>query len=61
MWLQSFEAGECLQPEVGLCGRCDRIHNGRGIDGEVFGNCIPCQASLVEVAVELRDEQEAEG
>lgn len=27
---------------------------------QTFANCIPCQAELVEVALELRDEQEAE-
>jgi hypothetical protein len=32
----------------------------RDVDGEVFGNCVGCQAELVEVALELRDEQEAE-
>ena len=59
-WLKSFETGECLQPAFGLCGRCNGIHADRDVDGEVFSNCIPCQAELVEVALELRDEQEAE-
>jgi hypothetical protein len=59
-WLKSFKTGECLQPAFGLCGRCNGIHADRDVDGEVFGNCVGCQAELVEVALELRDEQEAE-
>jgi hypothetical protein len=59
-WLKSFKTGECLQPAFGLCGRCDGIHADGDGDGEVFGNCIRCQADLVEVAVELRFGQEAE-
>ena len=59
-WLKSFKNGECIQPAFGLCGRCNAIHSDRDVDGEVFGNCIPCQAELVEVALELRHEQEAE-
>jgi hypothetical protein len=59
-WLESFKAGECLQPALGLCGRCNDIHAERDIDGEVFGACIKCQADLVEVALELRDGPEAE-
>jgi hypothetical protein len=60
LWLKSFKAGECVQPAFGLCGRCKAIHADRDVDGEVFGNCIRCQTELVEVALELRDEQEAE-
>lgn len=60
-WLKSFKTGECLQPAFGLCARCNAIHTDRDVDGEVFVNCIRCQADLVEVAVELRNEQEAEG
>lgn len=59
-WLESFKTGECLQPAFGLCGRCNGIHADRDVDGEVFGNCIRCQADLVEVALQLRYEQEAE-
>jgi hypothetical protein len=59
-WLESFKTGECLQPAFGLCGRCNGIHTDRDVDGEVFANCIRCQAELVEVALELRNEQEAE-
>ena len=47
------KAGECLQPAFGLCGCCGSIHADRDVDGEVFGNCIGCQADLVEVALEL--------
>ena len=59
-WLESFKTGECVQPAFGLCGRCNAIHTDRDVDGEVFASCIPCQAELVEVALELRNEQEAE-
>jgi hypothetical protein len=60
-WLRSFKTGECFQPAFGLCGRCNAIHADRNVDGEVFGKCIPGQAELVEVALELRNEQEAKG
>lgn len=59
VWLKSIETGECLQPSVGLCGRCGRLHTDRDVDGEVLINCIPCQAELLEVALELRSEQES--
>ena len=59
-WLKSFKNGECIQPAFGLCARCNEIHTDRDVDSEVFDNCITCQAELVEVALELRDEQEAE-
>lgn len=61
VWLKSFETGECLVPVLGLCGRCDTIHGDHDANGEVFGICIPCQAELVEVALELHLETEAEG
>ena len=59
-WLKSFKAGECPQPAFGLCGRCGSIHADRDVDGEVFGNCIRCQADLVEVALELGTDREVE-
>ena len=59
-WLKSFKTGECLQPEFGFCGRCDRLHADRDIDGEVFGNCIPCQTELVQTALEVREGTEAD-
>ena len=59
-WLRSFKTGECMQPAFGLCGRCNSVHADRDVDGETFVNCIPCQAELVGVALELGDEQEAE-
>jgi hypothetical protein len=61
LWLKSFKTSEWLQPAFGLCGRCNGIHADRDIDGEVFGHCIPCQADLVEVAIELRDQREGQG
>lgn len=61
VWLRSFAAGECPQPSVGLCGRCDALHHDCDVGGDIFANCIECQAELVEVAVEPRHEQEAEG
>ena len=52
-WLKSFKSGQCLQPAFGLCGRCGRIHAERDVDGEVFPSCIPCQAELVDVVLEV--------
>jgi hypothetical protein len=60
LWLKSFKTGECVQPAFGICGRCNAIHSDKDVGGEVFGKCIRCQAELVEVALEHRDEQEAE-
>ena len=59
-WLKSFKSGVCLTATFGLCRRCDSVHADRDANGEVFGNCIRCQAELVEVALDLRNEQEAE-
>lgn len=59
-WLKSFKNGECLQPKFGFCGRCDRLHADRDADGEVFSNCVRCQAELVELALVLRDESETD-
>ena len=59
-WLKSFKMGECLRPKFGFCGRCDRLHSDRDVDGEVFSNCIRCQVHLVEVAMERRDQSEAD-
>jgi hypothetical protein len=59
-WLSSFKAGECLLPPFGMCSRCGRIHPDRDVDGEVLGTCVRCQAVLVEVALQLAREQEAE-
>jgi len=56
-WLKSFKTGECLQPACGLCGRCERIHTDRDVDGEVLPTCMRCQAELVEVATELRNQR----
>ncbi len=56
-WLKSFKSGECLQPAFGLCGRCNRVHADRDVDGEIFRYCIACQADFVEVALELGEAQ----
>ena len=58
-WLKSFKSGECLQPTFGFCSRCRDIHGDRDVDGEMFQTCIPCQAELVEVALELGSEEGA--
>jgi hypothetical protein len=59
-WFKSFKTGECLQPGFGLCGRCGCVHHDRDVDDEVFSSCVSCQAELVEVALQLRYEQEGE-
>lgn len=38
----------------GICGRCGGIHTDRDVNGEAFATCIPCQAKLVEVALQHR-------
>lgn len=32
-WLESFEQGRCIQPAAAICGRCDRLHVDRDVDG----------------------------
>ena len=56
-WLKSFKTGKCVQPRFGLCCRCGGIHGDHDLDGEVFRTCVPCQAELVEVAIELDSRQ----
>jgi hypothetical protein len=57
-WLTSFKQGRCHQPVGAICGVCDGIHADRDCDGELFQNCVPCQAELVEVFVELQSRGE---
>jgi hypothetical protein len=57
-WLTSFEQGRCRQPVGAICGVCDRIHGDRDIDGELFQNCVRCQAELVEVVAEMQSRGE---
>jgi uncharacterized C2H2 Zn-finger protein len=37
---------------------CDGIHGDRDHDGELFQNCVRCQAELVEVFVEMQNRRE---
>jgi hypothetical protein len=60
-WLRSVKEGRYVIPAFGLCGRCGEIHSDRDWDLEMFRTCISCQAELVELALELYCEQEAEG
>ena len=60
-WLRSVKEGRHVIPAFGLCGRCGEIHCDRDLDLEIFRTCIPCQAELVEVGLELYCEQEAGG
>jgi hypothetical protein len=57
-WLASFKQGRCRQPVRAICGVCDRILGDRDIDGELFPNCVPCQAELVEIFVEMQSRGE---
>jgi hypothetical protein len=59
-WLKSLKEGRYVLPAFGLCGRCGEIHCDRDLDLEIFRTCIPCQADLVELAVELHLETEVE-
>lgn len=56
-WLKSVKEGRHVIPAFGLCGRCGEIHCDRDLDLEIFRRCIPCQADLVELAVELHLEE----
>ena len=60
-WLHAVKEGRHVIPAFGLCGRCGEVHCDRDWDLEMFRTCIPCQAELVELALELYCEQEAEG
>ncbi|MDQ3986862.1 MAG: hypothetical protein M3280_10265 [Actinomycetota bacterium] len=53
LWLESFRHGECPTPAAGICGRCDRLHIDRDVDGEFLSNCIPCAGHLIEVGAAL--------
>lgn len=46
-WLRSFKEGRCLQPGAAICGRCDRLHVDRDVDGELLENCIGCCTELM--------------
>ena len=59
-WLRSVKEGRYVIPAFGLCGRCGEIHCDRELDLEIFRTCIPCQADLVELALELHLESEVE-
>ena len=59
-WLRAVKDGRHVIPAFGLCGRCGEIHSDRDWDLEMFRTCIPCQAELVEVGLELYCEREAE-
>jgi hypothetical protein len=52
-WLRSVKEDRYVLSAFGLCGRCGEIHRDRGWDLGVFRTCIPCQAELVELALEL--------
>ncbi len=52
-WLQSFVNGECIIPAAAICGRCDKLHIDRDVNGELLQDCIPCSADLIEVGAEM--------
>ena len=58
VWLTSFKEGRCNQPAAAICGVCDRVHTDRWVDGELFPNCAPCQAELVEIYAEIQSRGE---
>lgn len=59
-WLRAVKEGRHVIPAFGLCGRCGEVHSDRDWDLEMFRTCIPCQADLVELALELHLETEVE-
>ena len=52
-WLESFELGRCIQPAAAICGRCDKLHVDRDVDGELLANCIACAGELIGVGAEM--------
>lgn len=54
------EEGRYVLPAFGLCGRCGEIHCDRNLDLETFRTCIPCQADLVQLALDLHPGTEVE-
>jgi hypothetical protein len=52
VWLESLRQGRCERAAFGICGVCDRVHNDRDADGEIFANCVRCAAELIKVAAE---------
>jgi hypothetical protein len=52
-WLRAVKEGRHVIPAFGLCGRCGEVHSDRDWDLEIFRTCIPCQADLVDLALEL--------
>lgn len=52
--IEGFMIDGSAQLASGICGRCGGIHTDRDVNGELFGTCIPCQAELVEVALQHR-------
>lgn len=51
-WLRSFIDGRCIQPGAAICGRCDRLHVDRDVDGELLANCIACCTELTVLGAE---------
>ncbi len=51
-WLESFEQGRCIQPAAAICGRCDRLHVDRDVDGELLVHCVSCAGELIAVGAE---------
>ncbi len=41
-----------MRPAVAICGRCDRLHTDRDMDGELLANCIGCCVELIVVGAE---------
>ena len=52
VWLESFRDGRCVVPAAAICGRCNKLHVDRDVDGELLVNCIACAGELIEVAAE---------
>ena len=59
-WLESFMVGECLQPAFGLCGTVTASTTTRTSTARCSAPVSAARPSLVEIALELGSEQEAE-
>ena len=52
-WIETFSLGVCERPAVGICGRCNRLHTQRDVDGEMLAHCTACASELLVLGAEM--------
>ena len=52
-WLETFSLGIRERPAVGICGRCNRLHTQRDVDGEMLRHCLTCASELLVLGAEM--------